>query len=135
MYGAEYNCYMPIEQMEMDDNWKNDTVFLIWDEDWENESAYSNDKAGYTECQKNLIESLETKFGEVEYSLSDFEDYDAFFTIRGYKTIKEAEEREIPYGDWVGIILVKDNGFYYGNYDNKIQGIQLHTLLDVLGGK
>lgn len=135
MYGAEYNCYMPIEQMELDDNWKNDTVFLIWDEDWENESAYSNDKAGYTECQKNLIESLENKFGEVEYSLSDFEDYDAFFTIRGYKTIKEAEEREIPYGDWVGIILVKDNGFYYGNYDNKIQGIQLHTLLDVLGGK
>ena len=67
--------------------------------------------------------------------MSDFEDYDAFFTIRGYKTIKEAEEREIPYGDWVGIILVKDNGFYYGNYDNKIQGIQLHTLLDVLGGK
>ena len=134
MYGAEYNCYAPIADLEKEGDWKNDSVFLIWDEDWENESAYAGDKAGYTECQKELIESLEYTYGEVEYSVSDFSDYDAIFTIRGYKSIKEAEEKEVPYGDWVGIILVRDNKFYYGNYNNRIRGSQLHVLLSVLRG-
>ena len=134
LYGAEYNCYTPIACLEKEDSWKNDAVFLIWDEDWENESAYASDRVGYTECQKELIESLEYTYGEVEYSASDFSDYDAFFTIRGYKTIKEAEEKEVPYGDWVGIILVKDNKFYYGNYNNRIRGSQLNALLSVLRG-
>ena len=70
----------------------------------------------------------------MEYSVSDFSDYDAIFTIRGYKSIKEAEEKEVPYGDWVGIILVRDNKFYYGNYNNRIKGSQLHVLLSVLRG-
>lgn len=134
LYGAEYNCYTPIADLEKEDNWKNDSVFLIWDEDWENESAYASDRVGYTECQKELIESLEYTYGEVEYSVSDFSDYDAFFTIRGYKSMKEAEEKEVPYGDWVGIILVKDNKFYYGNTQNRIRGSQLHALLSVLRG-
>lgn len=134
MYGAEYNCYAPIADLEKEEDWKNDSVFLIWDEDWENESAYAGDRAGYTECQKELIESLEYTYGEVEYSVSDFSDYDAVFTIRGYKSIKEAEEKEVPYGDWVGIILVRDNKFYYGNYNNRIRGSQLNALLSVLRG-
>ena len=37
-------------------------------------------------------------------------------------------------GTWVGCILVKDNKFYYGSYENQITGVQLQKLLDVLGG-
>lgn len=135
MYGADYNCYAPISSLEADDSWNDDVVFLLWDEDWAKESQYTSDRAGYTECQKGLIEVLEYRFGQVEYNVSDFADYDAYFIIKGYKSIKDAEEREVPFGDWVGIILVKDNCFYYGNYENQITGMELHTLLDVLGGK
>ena len=37
-------------------------------------------------------------------------------------------------GDWVGCILVKDNKFYFGSYENRITGISLQELLDILGG-
>ena len=48
--------------------------------------------------------------------------------------MKDVLSVDKPRGDWVGCILVKDNMFYYGNYDNRITGINLQRLLKVLGG-
>ena len=48
--------------------------------------------------------------------------------------LKDVLSVDKPRGDWVGCILVKDNMFYYGNYDNRITGINLQRLLKVLGG-
>ena len=132
--GAETNSYQKAASVEALENWKKDTVFLLWDEDWSGESTYGKEVTGYSECSAELIWNLEKEFGKVEYRISDFQDYDAYFTIRGYSDMKQVVDSEIPYGDWVGCILVKDNGFYYGNYDNKITGIQLLNLLKVIGG-
>lgn len=132
--GAETNVYQKINSVEELNQWKFDNVFLLWDEDWSGESAYSKDLTGYSECERELIASLESTFGTVDYNPSDFEKYDACFTIRAYSDMQEVIEAEIPYGDWVGCILVKDNNFYYGNFENRITGVQLSTLLEVLGG-
>lgn len=132
--GQEPYAFCRVDQLEDMDSWKKDEVFLLWDEEWKSETAYSNEVTGYTECQKNLVETLEKKFGKVSYEPSYFLDYDAYFTIKGYKDLKDAVESEKPMGDWVGCILVKDNKFYYGNYDNWIIGYPLEVLLDVLGG-
>ena len=77
---------------------------------------------------------LENEFGEVAYRPEDFDDYDAYFTISGYQDPKEAFGDEVNCGEWIGCILVKDNHFYYGNYDNAITGVTLQELLKVLGG-
>ena len=134
MSGADSNTFCKAEIIEKNTDWMNDEVFFIWDEDWIGESSYNKDYTGYTECDSNFVRNLENQFGEVEYNISDFEDYDAYFTIRGYETVKQAMEAEIPHGDWVGCILVKDNNFYYGNYENQITGISLQQLLNFLGG-
>lgn len=135
MYGADYNSYCKASLVENFIGWEFDTDFLIWDEQWSKESSYGSSVTGYAECSKDYIISLEKKFGAVEYKAEDFKECDAYFTIIGYKSIKQAEEAEKPYGDWVGCILVKDNIFYYGNYDNPINGVYLSTLLQILSGK
>ena len=56
------------------------------------------------------------------------------FTLRGYKTMDQALEKDPEDGDWVGCILVKDNKFYFGSYENQITGICLQQLRKVLGG-
>lgn len=134
MYGADMNSYERADKVESDMEWKKDSVFVLWDEEWLDETAYSRDRTGYSICEKGIIEMLENQFGEVTYRPEDFEDYDAYFTISGYQDPKKAFGDEVNCGEWVGCILVKDNHFYYGNYDNAITGVTLQELLKVLGG-
>lgn len=134
MYGTDINMYESAAVVESADAWKEAEVFLMWDEEWESESRYTRDLTGYSTCPRELIEALEQEYGEVSYRPQDFADYDAYFTIRGYEDLKEAIQEEIYVGDWVGCILVKDNRFYYGNYDNLITGNSLDMLMEVVGG-
>lgn len=134
MSGADRLSYKKMSVMEKVDSWKRDNVFLLWDEDWSSESAYSKEVTGYTECEKQFVESLENTFGEVKIDPQDFKKYDAYFTIESYPAMKDAVEGDNQIGTWVGCILVKDNKFYYGNHENQITGVQLQKLLDVLGG-
>lgn len=135
MYGADYNTYCKASIVEKFTSWEYNEVFLLWDEQWSKESAYGSSITGYTECTKEFVKNLENKFGVVEYRAKDFKEADAYFTIAGYSSIKEAEEAEKPYGDWVGCILIRDNIFYYGNFDNPINGENLNVLLKLLSGK
>ena len=48
--------------------------------------------------------------------------------------MEQALEEDPVDGDWVGCILVKDNKFYFGSYENQITGICLQQLRKVLGG-
>ncbi|MGF0065247.1 hypothetical protein ACQRCQ_08245 [Lachnospiraceae bacterium SGI.085] len=134
MYGADMNSYERADKVEKDTEWKNDSIFVLWDEEWLDETAYSRDRTGYSICEKGIVEMLENEFGEVTYRPEDFDDYDAYFTISGYQDPKEAFGDEVNCGEWIGCILVKDNHFYYGNYDNAITGVTLQELLKVLGG-
>lgn len=134
MYGADRNTYGSALGIEAGDEWKTDEVFLLWDEEWENESRYSKEITGYSVCEKEFIERLEEQFGAVTYDPGDFTDYDAYFTIRGYADMKEAFRGEGTPGHWVGCILVKEDKFYYGSYDNEITGEGKQELLDILGG-
>ena len=113
---------------------KKDDVFLLWDEEWVSESTYSHEPTGYTVCNADFIKGLTMQFPEVEYHAQDFDDYDAYFTIRGYSDMDTVLMDDTVPGDWVGCILVKDNKFYFGSYDNRITGISLQELLDILGG-
>jgi hypothetical protein len=132
---SEPTCsYIPVEKTEQLDEWQEDTVFLLWDEDWESESAYSHDPTGYTGCNEDFIEGLMMQFPQVSYSITDFYDYDAYFTIRAYTDMEVVTEQEVVTGDWVGCILVKDDKFYFGSYENQITGICLQQLREVLGG-
>lgn len=134
MSGSESNTFTILSELENEDKWMKDDVFILWDEEWTSESVYSKERTGYTECNKNLIVALENTFGKVKYKIKDFQDYDSYFTIRSYDSLKDVADLDVPYGNWVGCILVKDNQFYYGNYNNKITGVMLHQLLQVLGG-
>lgn len=134
VYGADICSYRRIIELEQENQWQRDNVFLLWDEDWESEQFYSKEPTGYSVCERELIEELEDRYGVVNYRPSDFEGYDAYFSIWGYSSLKDAFEKEIPYGDWVGCILVKDDKFYYGNYNNRITGVALEALMEVLGG-
>ena len=48
--------------------------------------------------------------------------------------MEQALEEDPVDRDWVGCILVKDNKFYFGSYENQITGICLQQLRKVLGG-
>ena len=72
MSGADRLSYKKMSVMEKVDSWKRDNVFLLWDEDWSSESAYSKEVTGYTECEKQFVESLENTFGEVKIDPQDF---------------------------------------------------------------
>lgn len=134
VYGADMNSYKKLSVIEKVSSWKDDEVYLLWDEQWSSESAYSKDFTGFSECSRDVVTMLEEEFGEVELNPDDFEDYDAYFTIESYKSLKEAMDAQKPIGTWVGCILVKDNKFYYGNYENQITGGTLQKLRYVLGG-
>ncbi len=134
VYGADICSYRRITEIELESEWQRDNVFLLWDEEWESEQFYSKEPTGYSVCGRELVEGLEERFGVVNYRPSDFESYDAYFSIRGYSGLKDAFEGETPYGDWVGCILVKDDKFYYGNYNNQITGANLDVLMEVLSG-
>ncbi len=134
MYGADMNSYKRMDKVEEENRWTSDSVFVLWDEEWLDETAYSKERTGYSICEKGFVQTLENEFGVVAYHPEDFADYDAYFTISGYTDPKKAFGDEVNCGHWVGCILVKNNEFYYGNYENKITGVTLQELLDVLGG-
>jgi cbb3-type cytochrome oxidase subunit 3 len=134
MKGEREAVYVPVEEQEQLDAWQEDTVFLIWDEEWLSESAYSHVPTGYTTCNADLIEGLAMQFPQVTYRLEDFADYDAYFTIRAYPDLDAVTEQEAVSGDWVGCILVKDDKFYFGSYENQITGICQQQIREVLGG-
>lgn len=134
MKGESEGVYAPVKSVEQMDKWMNDSIFLLWDEDWESESAYSHEPTGYTTCNRDLIEGLLMQFPSVVYDVQDFTDYDAYFTIRSYSDIDQVLEGNAVAGHWVGCILVKDNKFYFGSYDNPITGICQQQLREVLGG-
>lgn len=133
-YGKDMNSFKRSDLLEKENAWKNDSLFVLWDEEWMSETAYSKDRTGYSICERDFVEKLEALFGSVDYHAGDFSDYDAYFTISGYAGPKQAFGDEINCGDWVGCIIVKDNHFYYGNYDNAITGDLEKDLLSVLGG-
>lgn len=132
--GADPNAYQRLSEAEQENLWEQDSVFLLWDEEWESEMGYSKAATGYSVCSRELVEGLEARFGAVNYRPLDFENYDAYFSIRGYTDLKDALAQDEPYGDWVGCILVKDDRFYYGNYGNQITGANLEALMEVLAG-
>ena len=134
MQGASSGVYAPMEEVEERQAWKQDEVFLLWDEDWVSESAYTHEPTGYTACNRDFIEGLEMQFPQTYYRVSDFDDYDAYFTISAYPDMETALEDGMSPGNWVGCILVKNNKFYYDSYENQITGISLQQLLDILGG-
>ncbi len=134
MQGASSGVYAPMSEIEEKQAWKQDEVFLLWDEDWVSESAYSHEPTGYTACNRDFIEGLEMQFPDAHYIASDFEDYDAYFTISAYPDMDTVLEDGMVPGNWVGCILVKNNKFYYDSYENQITGISLQQLLDILGG-
>ena len=122
MAGNASNSYKKLSVVEKSNSWKDCSVFLMWDEEWQSESRYSKDVTGYTECDEDFIKSLEDTFGAVKINPADFKSYDAYFTIEGYKSMKDAIESDSHVGTWVGCILAKDDKFYYGSYDNEITG-------------
>lgn len=132
--GEREVTYALAGELEQLDAWQDDTIFLIWDEEWQAESAYSHDPTGYTSCNADLIDGLMMQFPQVSYRLTDFGDYDAYFTIRAYRDMRVVTEQEALTGDWVGCILVKDDKFYFGSYENQITGICQQELREVLGG-
>ena len=132
--GVDAVVYAPAQEVETAAAWKADEVFLLWDEEWESESAYSHEPTGYSACTKDFVQGLYMQFSDATYHVSDFSDYDAYFTIYGYLDMDQALEKGPQTGDWVGCILVKDNKFYFCNYENQITGICLQQLRDVLGG-
>ena len=109
-------------------------VFVLWDEDWEKESAYYHEPTGYALCNEGLMQGLSMQFPKVTYRPQDFEDYDAYFTIRAYPSMDALLERDAVSGRWAGCILIRDNKFYYGSYENEITGICLQQLREILGG-
>lgn len=134
VHGAVVGRFVPAGEIEEQEAWRENSVFLLWDEDWVRESAYTHEPTGYMVCEPAFVEGLERRFGQVVYRESDFEDYDAYFSLYGYEDIEHAMLEELTPGNWVGCILVKDNKFYYGSRENPIGGVLLQELLDILGG-
>lgn len=124
--------YVPAEsvKLEAEDN----EVCVLWDEDWEKESAYSHEPTGYTVCGRDLLEGLRMQFPEATFRVQDFTAYDAVFTIRSYDSAEKLRTDETVMGQWEGCILVKDGKFYFGSYENPISGICLEQLKNVIGG-
>lgn len=133
MQGADFASFEREGRLQEEKRWEDDTVFLLWDEDWVSQTALSN-ATGYTVCSQELVYALMEEYPDARCNPSDFADYDAYFSIRSYVDMKEAYESDINIGNWAGCILVKDNKFYYCNYKNPITGVYLQQLLDELGG-
>lgn len=132
MRGRQEGVYAPIENLDPVE--AENCVFVLWDEDWEKESAYSHEPTGYALCNEGLMQGLSMQFPKVTYRPQDFEDYDAYFTIRAYPSMDALLERDAVSGRWAGCILIRDNKFYYGSYENEITGICLQQLREILGG-
>lgn len=133
MDGADVGHFEEVSFLEEKKEWEKDKVFLLWDEDWLSQSRYSK-ISGYTVASEALILALKEQYPKVSYHPNDFQDYDAYFTIRSYPEMEVEYDAKKEAGHWCGCILVKDNQFYYGSYENPIEGVTLQMLLDTLGG-
>ena len=58
MSGNASNSYKKLSVVEKSNSWKDCSVFLMWDEEWQSESRYSKDVTGYTECDEEFIKVL-----------------------------------------------------------------------------
>ena len=65
--GTDGGTYAPVALVETDKAWETDDVFLLWDEDWALESAYSHEPTGYVACPADLIRGLRMQFPDVTY--------------------------------------------------------------------
>lgn len=70
--GTDGGTYAPVALVETDKAWETDDVFLLWDEDWALESAYSHEPTGYVACPADLIQGLRMQFPDVTYRTADF---------------------------------------------------------------
>lgn len=134
MYGTDTGCYQMEKIVEQSEEWSKDTVFFLWDETWTSASASHKGNSGYSVLAEQFVRDLKAAFPKAELRKMDFSDYDAFFTIMGYENVNEPLNDNIVLSDWCGYILVKDNQFYYNNYDNLIDGELLEELKSVVGG-
>lgn len=147
------NIYLPVEEeaewteelvslgyyrlaldVEEDALWKEKSIFLLWDEEWEKQSSYGGGFTGYTVCETEVLEALREAYPRVVYKEEEFKNYDAYFTIKGYDKMPDNLEEAETEGCWSGCILVKEDKFYFGSISNPITGELLLQLLDVLGG-
>ena len=94
---------------------------------------------------KGIVKKLEEKYGEVKYNINDFENIEELFFIkagcvdndiflkkyteRGYFAVGDFYDTEIP-EIFVGIIIKKDDNYYYGNLKNEIPDDLIKELLD-----
>ncbi len=108
--------------------------YIIWDEDWLHQTAFNTKgRDGYYEVSKDLIDSLEERYGVVEYKAEDFREYEAYYTVTAFKDRKEAVETlEIKAPHVIGCILKSKDNYYYGNKDNKLTGDLLEKIKLVL---
>ena len=132
MQGSDFGSYIRIDKTG--GAFRSDRVYLLWDEDWYSQTAYGN-ATGFTICSSELIAMLKWEYPSVEYHEEDFEDYDAYFTLRSYGDMKDAMENGDDVGEFEGCILVKDEKFYFGSYENPITGECLNELLAIVSGK
>lgn len=70
--GTDGGTYAPVASVETDKTWETDDMFLLWDEDWALESAYSHEPTGYVACPADLIQGLRMQFPDVTYRTADF---------------------------------------------------------------
>lgn len=131
--GTDPGVYASAARLLQERAWEGDSVFLLWDEDWSSESVYSHEPTGYTACSADLIEGIYMQFSDTSYTAADFSDYDAYFTVRAYGSMEQALDDPVS-GDWAGCILVKDDKFYFAGGQNRITGICMQQLREVLGG-
>lgn len=134
MEGADHNYFQSALDIEKEAEWQEKDVFLLWDEEWEKQSSYGGGFTGYTVCERDLFKKLRETYPQVIYEEKDFEEYDAYFTIKAYEEMPDNLETAKKEGSWAGCILVKEDKFYFGNMQNQITGEILEQLLDVLGG-
>lgn len=96
--------------------------------------------------EKVFVEELEAQYGEVTYNIDDFSDIQELifikagcisdeeflnkYTENGYFAVGDFYDTEMP-EIFVGIIIKKDEEYYYGNLNNRMA----HDLVEQLGLK
>lgn len=112
--------------------------FYIWDEDWLDQKAFSTSEknVGCSEVSRDIINSLEERYGIVKYNPKDFTNYEAYYTLTAFKNRNEAVGSiTIAEPHVVGCILKIDGNFYYGNKENLLSGNLLQKVKAVLESK
>lgn len=93
------------------------------------------DSVSKKSLDKSMVEKLESKYGEVIYNVDEFENIEEIYFIKagcvsgdeflkkytekGYFSVGDFYDTEIP-EIFIGIIIKKDNNYYYGNLNNRL---------------